>query len=145
MPRQLTLFCSRTEAELFHNQKHSGFVSLLVQLPDRKHQSSHLLNDLPRVLEMMASNRDTWISQAEFTRPNRRVVNLLRIGLLFADLDTYRMPWAVGGGQNSRGTGVLCAASLHPGGHSYALDFDLLRAWYPGQMVARYWVVSQPG
>ncbi|UVM45661.1 replication protein [Pseudomonas brassicacearum] len=35
---------------------------------------------------------DTWISQAEFIRPNRRVVNLLRLGLLFADLDTYRVP-----------------------------------------------------
>ncbi|QNM63835.1 hypothetical protein XHV734_p0071 (plasmid) [Xanthomonas hortorum pv. vitians] len=29
-------------------------------------------------------------------RPNRRVVNLLRIGLLFADIDTYRQPWAAG-------------------------------------------------
>lgn len=96
MPQQLNLFCSRTEAELFHDPQQSGFFSLLVQLPDKKCQSSHLLSDLPRVLEMMSPNRDTWISQAEFTRPNRRVVNLLRIGLLFADLDTYRMPWAAG-------------------------------------------------
>jgi DNA-binding CsgD family transcriptional regulator len=96
MARQLDLFCSRTEAELFHDHQKSGFFSLLVQLPERKCQSSHLLSDLPRVLDMIAPNRDTWISQAEFTRPNRRVVNLLRIGLLFADLDTYRMSWATG-------------------------------------------------
>lgn len=36
------------------------------------------------------------MSQAEFIRPNRRVVNLLRLGLLFADLDTYRVPALAG-------------------------------------------------
>jgi len=45
---------------------------------------------------MLSRDHDCWISQAEFTRPNRRVVNLARIGLLFADLDTYRTPWAAG-------------------------------------------------
>jgi hypothetical protein len=33
---------------------------------------------------------DTWITQAIFNGPNRRAVNLRDVGLLFADLDTYR-------------------------------------------------------
>ncbi|PJE78044.1 hypothetical protein CI610_03024 [invertebrate metagenome] len=37
------------------------------------------------------------MSQAEFIVPNRRVVNLARIGLLFADLDYYRRPYLKGG------------------------------------------------
>ncbi|WP_241194737.1 replication protein [Pseudomonas synxantha] len=47
---------------------------------------------MPKVLNLLDKKVDTWISQAEFIRPNRRVVNLLRLGLLFADLDTYRVP-----------------------------------------------------
>lgn len=51
---------------------------------------------MPTVLSMLDSSRDTWLSQAEFIKPDRRVVNLARIGLLFTDLDTYNMPWASG-------------------------------------------------
>ena len=51
---------------------------------------------MPTVLNLIDKSRDTWLTQAEFIRPNRRVVNLARVGLLFADLDTYRTPWATG-------------------------------------------------
>ncbi|WP_334170178.1 hypothetical protein [Zoogloea sp.] len=51
---------------------------------------------MPTILGMVDQTRDTWLTQAEFMRPNRRVVNLARVGLLFADLDTYRQPWAAG-------------------------------------------------
>ncbi len=54
-------------------------------------QRSYKLGELPRVVQLVDTTRDTWISQAEFTRPNRRVVNLWRIGLLFVDLDTYKV------------------------------------------------------
>ena len=76
----------------------SGYFSLLVQWPepDDKRQSSHLLSEMPFVLNMVDRTRDTWLTQAEFFRPNRRVVNLLRLGLFFVDLDTYKMPWAQG-------------------------------------------------
>lgn len=50
------------------------------------------------------------MSQAEFIRPNRRVVNLLRLGLLFTDLDTYRIPALAGRDHNSgRLSVVFCA------------------------------------
>ncbi|WP_241693304.1 replication protein [Pseudomonas syringae] len=51
---------------------------------------------MPTILNLVDKTRDTWMSQAEFIRPNRRVVNLSRIGLLFADLDTYRIPALAG-------------------------------------------------
>jgi ElaB/YqjD/DUF883 family membrane-anchored ribosome-binding protein len=94
---QMKLFGAQDEAELFHDAKRSGFFSLLVSWgDDDKRQSSHLLTELPTVLSLADPNRDTWLTQAEFMRPNRRVVNLLRLGLLFVDIDSYKMPWAEG-------------------------------------------------
>ncbi|WP_178377649.1 hypothetical protein [Nitrosomonas cryotolerans] len=66
-----------------------------------KRQSSHRLIEMPTVLGLIDKTCDTWISQAEFIRPNRRVVNLARVGLLFADLDTYRTDWQLGAAPNS--------------------------------------------
>lgn len=77
---------------MYHDSTRRGFFSLLVDSRGGKRQSSHRLADMPKVLSLLDKKIDTWISQAEFIRPNRRVVNLLRLGLLFADLDTYRVP-----------------------------------------------------
>ncbi|MBC3450155.1 replication protein [Pseudomonas mosselii] len=89
---QLALFSPGDEAQMYHDSNRSGFFSLLVDSRGGKRQSSHRLADMPKVLDLLDKKVDTWISQAEFIRPNRRVVNLLRLGLLFADLDTYRVP-----------------------------------------------------
>lgn len=94
--KQLELFNAQSEAELFHNCQRAGFFSLLVANGAEKQQSSHPLLDMPRILSLVDQSKDTWLSQAEFCRPNRRVVNLARIGLLFADLDTYKEAWARG-------------------------------------------------
>lgn len=93
---QLPLFSGADEAQMFHDIGNHGFFSILLDARGRKRQSSHRLIEMPTVLNLIDKSRDTWISQAEFTSPNRRVVNLARIGLLFADLDTYRMDWAQG-------------------------------------------------
>ena len=58
-----------------------------------KVQKSFRLSQMPQVIESLDQNRDTWISQAEFIRPNRRVVYLLRLNLCFVDLDYYKTPW----------------------------------------------------
>jgi hypothetical protein len=42
-------------------------------------------------LRLLPKDRDSYLSQAEFIAPNRRVVNLARIGLLFVDLDCYKL------------------------------------------------------
>jgi hypothetical protein len=93
---QLALFSSQDEALTYHDSNRSGFFSLLVDVHGEKRQSSHLLADMPTVLGLVDKTRDTYMSQAEFIRPNRRVVNLPRLGLLFADLDTYRIPALAG-------------------------------------------------
>ena len=48
-----------------------------------KVQKSYRLSEMPRVIEALDQDRDTWISQAEFIRPNRRVVYLLRLNCVF--------------------------------------------------------------
>ncbi|WP_372389695.1 replication protein [Xanthomonas axonopodis] len=93
---QLALFEPADEAGTYHDTTRTGFFSLLVAVGADKRQDSYRLTDMPTILGMVDHTRDTWLTQAEFMRPNRRVVNLARIGLLFADLDTYRQPWAAG-------------------------------------------------
>lgn len=93
---QLALFDPAEEAATYHDCARTGFFSLLVAVGKDKKQDSYRLTDMPKILGMVDTTRDTWLSQAEFFKPNRRVVNLARIGLLFADLDTYREPWARG-------------------------------------------------
>ncbi|WP_354020361.1 hypothetical protein [Endozoicomonas lisbonensis] len=87
---------STAEAGSYLDQGRYGYFSLLIQQLNRKQQVSYRLTDLHQVLPLVDPTKDTWISQAEFLLPNRRVVNLARIGLLFVDVDTYRMPWAKG-------------------------------------------------
>ncbi|RYF11816.1 MAG: replication protein [Deltaproteobacteria bacterium] len=90
---QRSLLGPQQEAAAYHDAKDFGYFSLLVANPHngRKEQSSYLLAKMPQVIEAVDPSRDTWISQAEFNCPNRRVVNLLRVSLLFVDLDTYKM------------------------------------------------------
>lgn len=95
---QLRLFSPADEAGCYHDTARQGFFSLLMATGEGsgKKQDSYRLSQMPVVLSILDHSRDTWLSQAEFIKPNRRVVNLARIGLLFADLDTYREPWAQG-------------------------------------------------
>ena len=51
---------------------------------------------MPDVIANLAPDYDTWVSQNEFTKPTRRNVDLLRLGLLFCDLDTYRAEFSRG-------------------------------------------------
>lgn len=94
LTQNLLSFDSHDEAALFHDAQRSGFFSLLVQIQNKKSQYSYRLSEMPRVLNAVDPKIDTWMSQAEFMRPDRRVVNLLRLGLLFIDIDTYKMSWA---------------------------------------------------
>ncbi|KMY85733.1 Replication protein [Candidatus Paraburkholderia calva] len=113
---QLALFGLDDEAQTYHDAGRTGFFSLLVAHDGDKQQSSHRLTDMPVVLGLVDTRRDTWMTQAEFIRPNRRVVNLARIGLLFADLDTYRQPWTTGRTPEALAASVLhhCAAEGVP-------------------------------
>lgn len=99
------------------------------------------LEQMPTVLNAVDHRLDTWLSQAEFMRPNRRVVNLLRIGLLFADLDTYKMPWAQGRKPEELAAAITYFASLkayrsHPSWSIQGVAFRLNGYW-KGQYLAK--------
>ena len=88
------------EANLLHDAGQYGFFSLLVRSASDEdsqggkkpalRQRSFRLERLPFVLDHLDPTRDSYLSQGEFFRPNRRVVNLLRISTCFVDLDVYR-------------------------------------------------------
>ena len=88
------------EAMLYHRTDRFGFVPLLTRTHDVqvdghpmpvRPQRAYKLCELPEALRFRVStNDDVWISQNEFFMPNRRLVNLKRITVCFADLDYYK-------------------------------------------------------
>jgi hypothetical protein len=103
------------EASLYHNPAEFGYVALL----KGSHQKICIQKALGHVLSPKkgwAKDQDVWLSQGEFFQRSRRVVHLLRIGLLFADLDTYKTPWAAGRTPEELAESVLycCAADGMP-------------------------------
>ncbi|RUR51955.1 replication protein [Vreelandella populi] len=86
-PVQASLFDD--EEMTYHDVNRSGFFSILQVKGGAKRQSTFKLAQLPQVIPLLDKTTDTWIGQGEFFKPNRRVVNLARLGLCFTDLDTY--------------------------------------------------------
>jgi len=88
------------EAMLYHRADRFGFVPLLTRTHDVsvdgrtmpvRPQRTFKLSELPSALRFkVCTNDDVWITQNEFYRPNRRLVNLGRITVCFADLDYYK-------------------------------------------------------
>ena len=76
---QLPLFSGVEEVQTFHDSSRGGYFSILADVNGKKKQSSYRLSEMPTVLNLIDTSRDTWISQAEFFQPNRRVVNLARV------------------------------------------------------------------
>ena len=70
-----------------------GFFSLLTKAPGKRpQQQSHRLEYLSSALGGVDPTMDTWITQNEFFKPNRRMVNVWRLLMAFVDLDTYKVP-----------------------------------------------------
>ena len=93
---QLELFneSALPEAVTLHADR-PGFFSLLIKpsgLTPR--QTSYRVELLPQVLAALDPDIDSYMSQATFFRPNRRLVNLWRVPLCFVDLDAYRSEYA---------------------------------------------------
>lgn len=91
--RQTELF----EPDLYlQNYSGKAYFALLRSTPgsNYKQQRSYPVDVMPQVLQAVHARPDGldwWISQAEFYAPTRRLIHLSRIGLLFADLDTYKL------------------------------------------------------
>lgn len=74
----------------YHDETRTGFFSLLLKQDGQTpKQKSYPLSDMATVINLLPKDKNSYISQGEFFRPNRRVVNLARIGLCFVDVDTY--------------------------------------------------------
>ncbi len=83
--KQLELY----EPSAYIDQKGPGYFAVFVP-SSRPRQKLYETILLVPVIEALDPTRDTYISQAIFTHRNRRVTNLMSVGLAFADLDTYR-------------------------------------------------------
>jgi len=93
LPKQSELF---EPADYLQNGSGRAFFALLSAVPgsDRKRQQSFPVDSMHAVLAALGTagpRLDTWISQAEFYAPTRRLVHLSKLGLLFTDLDTYKV------------------------------------------------------
>ena len=93
------------EARLLHEAQAPGFFALLTKpnpaelerdgqvhgkVRRRPRQSSYRIEHLPLVLDRLDPTRDSFLSQAQFFRPTRRVIHLWHINLCFVDLDVYK-------------------------------------------------------
>lgn len=111
---------SLPEARLLHEAQAPGFFALLTKpsptdiehdrriygkVRPRPRQSSYRIEHLPLVLERLDPSRDSFLSQAQFFRPTRRVIHLWHINLCFVDLDVYKS--ALAGGDLSHVVQVL--------------------------------------
>jgi len=91
---QQPLFDSWIEpAHYLRSDSSSAYFSLLTQLEGRttKQQRSYPVASMGFVIGACDKSLDTWISQAEFWAPTRRLLHFMRVGLLFVDLDTYKL------------------------------------------------------
>ena len=92
---QQSLFESWLEpAHYLRSDNSSAYFALLTQDEGRttKRQRSFPVHAMGFVIDACDKSIDTWISQAEFWAPTRRLLHFMRVGLLFVDLDTYKLP-----------------------------------------------------
>ena len=99
-PSQGLLFKQSEEPSLYLDQASEGYFSVLTiqrQKDEfRRYQNSYRLSLLPQVIEAIDPTIDSYISQATFERPNRRLVNFRNISLAYIDVDCYKADWARG-------------------------------------------------
>ena len=103
LPEQPYIIASLAEAQSYHDTSKFGFFSVcykpkVVPIGGSKwkiQQKTYPLSELPRVLEQCLRDRadyTIWISQGEFSRRNRRKINLASIATAFVDFDYYTVP-----------------------------------------------------
>lgn len=85
------------EANLFHDvmaMNGDAYFSVLsggTKKSDRR-QRCYPVSSLQDVLRELAPAADTWITQAEFSAPTRRIVDFQRVSVCWVDVDTYKIP-----------------------------------------------------
>lgn len=104
--QQQSMFSRAEEVACYHDSSKWGFFSILSGATKKK-QVSYPLSAMAWVLDNLDPSINSWMSQAEFNKRNRQCVNLLRLPLLFSDLDTYNMSWAAGKSPDQLAQAVL--------------------------------------
>lgn len=96
--QQLLLSTDFAESTACHSVDKFGFFTIASKTegPRPWTERSYRLDHLPKILRSVGPRPDTYISQSEFSTPNRRIANLARVGLLWVDLDTYNIPGLAG-------------------------------------------------
>lgn len=88
------VFDGLEEAALYHEHDSRSFVAVCTEDAfGNFNQWCVRPKDLAAYLEFIEASEgklNVWLSQGEFSQPNRRIVNLTRMGLCFLDLDTYK-------------------------------------------------------
>lgn len=76
----------------YHDSSSWGWFSTFAKTAGTGHgkQRSYPLHLLPDVIRNAPTDCDFYLSQAEFVKPNRRLVNLKQVGVCWVDLDLYK-------------------------------------------------------
>ena len=92
--QQLRLSTEFAESTACHSVEKFGFITIASKVDGVRPwvERSHRLDHMTLRLSEVVDQPDTYISQASFTSPNRRIANLARIGLMWVDLDFYNIP-----------------------------------------------------
>ena len=86
------LFPEYGEASRYHDAGKFGYVTISAKDRGRWIEDHFLVKNLPERIGLLDRKRDSYLTQAEFKRRSRAMVNFLRISNSFVDLDTYKMP-----------------------------------------------------
>jgi hypothetical protein len=79
------------EHNYYHDAERSGFFAVLSKIDNKTVQNWFRLDRLPDILSLINPEKDTYISQNDFFKPNRSITNIVRLNLLFVDLDYYNI------------------------------------------------------
>ena len=151
--RQLSLFDGLEEASLYHEADSRSFVAVCTENGEGKfHQWCVKPSDLAAHIDLLepGNRMNVWLSQGQFSRPNRRIVNLTRMGLCFLDLDTYKSP-AKGWPRQQvlakiheicRTAGIPSPSLIIFSGRGYQVKW-LLNSYLPREALVRWNVVQE--
>lgn len=150
--QQLDLLDGASEASLYHTAESRSYVAICTQDSQGNfHQRCVKPGELAAYLAFMPlDDMNVWISQGEFSRPNRRIVNMTRMGVCFLDLDTYKSP-AQGWSRDQvlakihdlcASVGIQSPSLIVFSGQGYQIKW-LLSSYLPREALVRWNIVQE--
>lgn len=155
--QQLNLFDGLDEASLYHEADSRGFVAVCTENPEKGFSQrcmkiTKLAEHLAELYSVPQTDLSIWLSQASFAKfGSRCAVDLMRIGLCFVDLDTYKVPTAKDLSRAQvieqihaicRGAGIPSPSLIVYSGNGYQAKW-VLDAYLPRAAVVRWRLVEK--